>query len=328
MAEITVNVSLAPTIVVSRPDFETATRWGAYWFMELVVKPARDKGLNVVDLYKEDAVREKFYSAIDENDPIYITGVGHGNETTFTGNKYSVLLRVDDLETAKRAPKRHFHLLSCRTGAKLGPWLVEKGAIAYHGYKETYYFVISSFPNKYAKPFFDSDTTIDRVLFEGKTHKEAREACIAKYKEYLESEETPEICKRYLKWDLDAYVFYGDENSTITAPPPPPRRGAPSESEPKQVKIKPKPSQEPTILTLETDKDEYISGETITITGKLTFESDGAPLPNREIYIFINDEEIGKTVTDSEGQYSFKIKAPEVEEETTITIKAKFLGDP
>jgi len=315
------------TILVSRPDFEAATRWGQYWFNENVVKPAKEKGFNVIDLYKDQAKREIFHQKIDEENPTYISGVGHGNETTFTGQNYSVLLKKDDAETEKRVKGRHFHLLSCQTGAQLGPWMIEKGAVAYHGYKVTYYFIISSFPNKYATPFFDSDTTIDRTLIEGKTHKEAKEACIAKYNEYIESEETPEICKRYLKWDLDGYVFYGDENSRIVAPPPPPRKGQPSESEPKTITVKPlKP--EPTVLTLRTDKDEYVSGETVTITGELTFQSDGAPLPNREIHIYVNGEEIACVRTDTEGKYKLEWTAPEVTEETQYTLKAEFKGDP
>jgi hypothetical protein len=323
------NISyfLGPTIVISRPDFETVTRWGQHWFNELVVKPAQEKGFNVIDLYAEKAVRENFHQTIDENNPIYISGVGHGNETTFTGQNYSVLLKVDDSETMKRAPKRHFHLLSCKTGVLLGPKLIEYGGVAFHGYKVTYYFVISTFPNSYAKPFFDSDTTIDRALFEGKTHGEAFKEAYAKYTAYIESPETPEICKRYLLWDRNGYVFYGDPNATITAPPPP-RRGAPSKSPPKQVLIKPKPEQEPTTLTLETDKGEYISGETININGTLTFQSDGTPLPNREITIYANEQEIGKAKTDNNGKYTFTTTAPETGKEITITFTAEFKGDP
>jgi len=318
-----------PAVVVTRPDFETATRWGAYWFNELVVKPAQEKGFNVIDLYKENAVRDVFLKAIDENNPIYITGVGHGNKETFTGNGYSVLLKVDDTETVKRAPARHFHLLSCETGAILGPKLIEYGAVAYQGYKVTFYFVISTFPNKYAEPFFQSDETIDRALFEGKTHREANKLAYNKFTEYVESPDTPSVCKSYLLWDRDGLVMYGDSDSTITAPPSPERRGEPSESPPKTVTVKPPPPpSEPTTLTLETDKDVYESGETINITGQLTFTSDGAPLPNREITIYRNGEEIGKTTTDSEGKYSFQTTAPEVTEETTLTFKATFAGDP
>ncbi|MEM1551558.1 MAG: hypothetical protein QXH03_02675 [Candidatus Bathyarchaeia archaeon] len=320
------TVSYSPTILVSRPDFETATKWGAYWYNENVVKPAQEKGFKVIDLYAKDAVREKFHQAIDTEDPIYISAVGHGNQNTLTGQNYSVLLRVDDAETAKRVPNRHFHLLSCETGAQLGPWMVEKGAVAYHGYKVTYYFVISTFPDSYAKPFFDSDETIDRVLFEGKTHREANKAAYDKYTQYIEDPNTPEICKRYLLWDRDGLVFYGNPDATITAPPPPPRRGQPSEAT-KQVKVKPMPPPESTTLTVETDKDEYISGETITIAGKLTFTSDGAPLPNREIKICINGQEVAKAITDSQGNYKATAKAPEVKEETTITVKATFAGD-
>jgi hypothetical protein len=102
---------------------------------------------------------------------------------------------------------------------------------------------------------------------------------------------------------------------------------APSKSPPKQVKVKPKPAPEPTILTLETDKDEYISGEKINITGKLTFQSDGAPLPDREIIIYRNGQEIGKTKTDSDGKYTFITTAPETDKETAITFTAEFKGD-
>ena len=314
-----------PTILVSRPDYDNATRWGQYWFNELVVKPAQAKGFDVVDLYRENAVRDVFYKSIDDKNPVYITGSGHGNNTTFTGNGGSVLLRSGEEDTIKRAPNRHFHLLSCNTAIDLGKRLVEYGAKGYHGYACTYTFVISTFPNKYAEPFFDSDETIDRELIEGKTHGEAKAACLAKYDYWIEN--APEVCRSYLLYDKEGYRFYGDGNSRITAPPP--RRGKPCESAPFTITYHPRlppPEAEETQMTL-TDKSEYYPDEEVALTATLTFVSDGVPLPNREIILYENAIEKARGTTDIKGQYVFKWTAPDVPEDTVKNYKGRFPGD-
>lgn len=107
----------------------------------------------------------------------------------------------------------------------------------------------------------------------------------------------------------------------------PERKGQPSESPVVTVTIHPKPEAEPTELTLTLDKTEYTSGEKMTLTGTLTFKSDGAPLPNRTIEIYENNNKIGTAKTDETGKYKYVHTAPEVEEDTEYNYQAKFAGD-
>jgi hypothetical protein len=84
---------------------------------------------------------------------------------------------------------------------------------------------------------------------------------------------------------------------------------------------------EPTTLTLASDKSEYVSDDSINLSGKLVFTSDQVPLAGRTIKVYENDTEIATTVTDGNGGYALTLQAPIVQESTTFNYKAVFGGD-
>jgi len=69
------------------------------------------------------------------------------------------------------------------------------GRAAIHGYKETFFLVT---PN--LSPFLDSDLTVEQMLVNGKTHEEAHQACVERYRYWFETSTDPFV-KRYLLWD-------------------------------------------------------------------------------------------------------------------------------
>ena len=104
------------------------------------------------------------------------------------------------------------------------------------------------------------------------------------------------------------------------------RKGAPSESNVVNVTVHPKPA-EPTVLTLATDKTEYISGDAIILTGTLKYQSDDAPLSGRNIDIYENDVKITSGTTDANGTFTFSDSAEDVDADIIFKYKAKFTGD-
>jgi hypothetical protein len=94
---------------------------------------------------------------------VYITGVGHGSYTTFTGHFYDVVFEVGNYSAAEPSGKI-VHFLSCETAADLGPDFVKNGCLAFFGYDEDFVFTVAD-----QDVFFECDSEIDRAFADGLT---------------------------------------------------------------------------------------------------------------------------------------------------------------
>ena len=104
------------------------------------------------------------------------------------------------------------------------------------------------------------------------------------------------------------------------------RKGLPSESGTVEVTVHPKLG-EATILTLESDKAEYNSGDPITLTGSLNFKSDNESLSVRNIDLYKNNVKFTNILTTADGTYHVIDTAEDVEADTSFSYQAKFAGD-
>jgi len=201
-------------VVVIRPCYELATMYGWFWTNELYTKHALKLGYDVIDLAIKNATQAKLIESLNK-DPVLIAGVAHGNKDIIVGQDHTLLFKVGDPNTEKIVKGRHVWMLSCLAGQRLLPWMVEKGAITTMGYKEEFIFCLNTYPNNIAKPFFDSHFTGLQKFLEGKTAKEAFEAALAKFDEYLNDPNVPEKIKPYLLHDRNCAVLFGDPNAKI-----------------------------------------------------------------------------------------------------------------
>jgi hypothetical protein len=203
-------------VVVQRPEWtDTACHWGQYWMKVYVVDPFRKAGCEVVDLFGDKAIRTEVLKACKRSNFVYFSGLGHGNATTFTGQRKQPIFWKGDKETCAISDGHHFNFLSCVFGKEGAKWMAEEcGAIGVHGYKESFYFVVSTYPNSVAKPFFDAHTTVDRELLKGKTHGSAHNACIARFNYWI-AHAPNDAAKRYLIHDRNCKVFYGNRNAKL-----------------------------------------------------------------------------------------------------------------
>ncbi|HDO19461.1 MAG TPA: hypothetical protein ENG74_01910, partial [Thermoplasmatales archaeon] len=197
-------------VVVQRPDWgDFACKWGSYWLQE-VINEARTHGYDVSDLHANNARREKVLRECKKSDFVYFSGVGHGNATTFTGQRGEPIFWLGDQETKQISRGKHFNFLSCKFGRLGAKWMARRGrAVGVHAYTADFIFIADEddFPNGYARPFFDSHLTVDRELLKGSTHGEAHRACIRRYLYW--SMRAPSICRRYLIWNMIHKAFYG-----------------------------------------------------------------------------------------------------------------------
>jgi len=108
-----------PTALFTLPSFDMPSRWGTSFFNRYILP-------------------RSFLSN-------FITGVGHGDPTTFTGQNKQVLWKVGQYDPSECEGKV-IKLLSCLCGKELGPDLIRNGARAFQGYTELFGWFVD---NKY-----------------------------------------------------------------------------------------------------------------------------------------------------------------------------------
>ncbi len=212
-------VKLSRPLLTAAPDHDAPTYWGAY-YVNMFADYAERRGFTVVRLNSKQVTKKDFILAVEKNDPIMLSLLGHGNERVWTGYNNEVIIQVGDEEMAELLKGRIISFLSCLVGAELAPWLVDKGVRTIRAYDEEFIFVIdpSNYPDSYAWYFMDSHFTFDRMMVNAKTAKEAHDIALERWQHYLEDPRVPEVCKPYLLHDMKHDRLFGDPDARITEP--------------------------------------------------------------------------------------------------------------
>jgi hypothetical protein len=158
---------------------------------------------------------------LQEKDPHFICGVGHGNPNVYTGQNQEVLFDRS-VETAMKLKGRSASFLSCSWGQAARD-LVDLGMACFHGYIVDFYFVSAVPPDSFATPFMRAHLSYSVALFEGKTRREAYAICIDTWNK--EIAEMDALSARYAIEDRDGTVVEGDLDVADFPPyePPPPK---------------------------------------------------------------------------------------------------------
>ena len=223
------RVSLLP-LVANRCDYEQATHWGAYWTKWGVLDYAAlcQPPIPCVDLYGAQATQANWRVQIRDYSAIFVCGVGHGNESVFTGQNGEILLDRNNAYDRALMVGRYGSFLSCVFGQAAQDF-VNAGMAGFFGYTDTYWFMASIYPNSIASPFFTSHFTFDRALLSGKSMNDAWNLTLAAYNAAIASADAE--MARYLISDRDAMWMHsqdyttgpykGDVQPPPTPPPPP-----------------------------------------------------------------------------------------------------------
>lgn len=133
------------------------------------------KGFEVVSLEGANDSRANFIPNTKNSRTVYISGIGHGNYTTYTGNMNSPVIQVGGYDAAEVNGKV-IHLLSCETAKTLGPDTVTHGAKAFAGYTENFVFDWAN-----ANLYWPCDSQFDISMANGKTVEQAIADTINKF---------------------------------------------------------------------------------------------------------------------------------------------------
>ncbi len=125
-------------LIITRPQHDVTTRYLSSWAGE-IIDFAKKKGIDVYDLVKEKANRAEFEGRVKKIKPEAVFLNGHGSDDCVTGHDNSVLVSVK--ENHEILNNKITYALSCNSGKKLGPKVVENGNAAYIGYSDEFIFM-------------------------------------------------------------------------------------------------------------------------------------------------------------------------------------------
>jgi len=205
-----------PSILITRPRYETATHYLYYW-SALIVKAA-DNGRNkVFDLEKDKATRKTIESYLAKQTPQVVIFNGHGNEYSITGQDGENLIVAG--QNANLLKDCVVYMRACSAGKILGVEIMKFGAKSFIGYKEPFRFYSNEtiYFNKpleddYARPFFEASNQVGLSLVKGRTAKDANEDSKKVYRDTISRLLTSNAPNSFvipdLFWNMSHQVCY------------------------------------------------------------------------------------------------------------------------
>lgn len=173
---------LRTSVLFCENTTDSVTKYAATYRKKYVHPVFKKRGFRVIVLEGVDDVAAEFVPRAKSQRVVYISGIGHGNPTTYTGHLNSPLLKACQYDPAVVRGKS-LHLLSCQTAKQLGPDTIKKGARSYAGYYQNFTFVHDnpSTPINERALFWRADSTYDISMALGKTAKDAGLQTIAAF---------------------------------------------------------------------------------------------------------------------------------------------------
>lgn len=180
-------------------------------------------GWSVIDAGDNNANKQYVDEAIEYDDPGVIFGFGHGNQNRFTAQYREDIFTTSDCD---RVSGRIVYLLSCLTANQLGPMMMEKGALAYAGFNQSWTWIADTdeynnflqpdpYFDKYAQGFYESAVAVMVALCAGYSFIEAIQASIQKYNDWIQywydnPDPASQDCIMWLAFDRDALVAFSN----------------------------------------------------------------------------------------------------------------------
>lgn len=198
----------------------TITKAAAQYRKAKVIPCFIKQRITPIILTGSNDTRANFKNACLRKGVVYISGVGHGSPTAYTGYRYDRLLEIGGYDP-REVKGKIIHLLSCKTAQQLGPDVVRNGACAYFGYFENFT-ITWDHPNT----FWICDSSIDLALCRGANARAAATFTIKIYNYWIRKMRAIHgPTATWLTWDRDALRTpihgrqYGNPNCTLRRVP-------------------------------------------------------------------------------------------------------------
>lgn len=207
------------SVVLSLADFDLPTRSASGFLLRWIVPRA---GLEPATLFAMLARRTPFRLAAPQSD--LIIGVGHGDVDAFTGQNEDVIWEVGKYDP-KEVDGKVIKLISCQTGIRLAPDLVNNGAVAVQAYTDDYVFFMDAdlswrpWDDKLAASCLMPVVDGLNALLDGKTVRESLKIELEGYSANAEVEDD-ELMKSCIEFNKRNAVLLGDPQAIVRRRPP------------------------------------------------------------------------------------------------------------
>ncbi len=163
---------------------------------------------------------------LQKKEPSLVFFNGHGDNDCIMGHDNEVLITVDKNE--KLLFSKIVYALSCKSGKNLGRKSIEVGASGYIGYDDDFVFIIdpdkiyNPLTDKTAELFLRPSNQLMICLLKGHNIKYSHEQSKKLFRENVmkiaNSESQDSYLIRYLFWDMQRQICFGDENASFSTP--------------------------------------------------------------------------------------------------------------
>ncbi|MEK7083787.1 MAG: hypothetical protein AAB932_00975 [Patescibacteria group bacterium] len=211
-------------LIVTRPQHDMTTTYLSSWAGE-IIDFAKKKGVEVYDLVREKANKAEFEGRVKKIKPEAVFLNGHGSDDSVAGHDNNPIVSAEDNHTILN--DKITYALSCNSGKKLGPKVVENGATAYIGYSDEFIFVADNrfirkpIDDPTAKPFMEASNQVMISLLKGNSAKDASERSKNKFRDnytrLVLSNADPDSLQaaQYLWWNMRNQVCLGDVDAKL-----------------------------------------------------------------------------------------------------------------
>lgn len=211
-------------LIVTRPQHDIPTNYLSYWAEE-VIRLAEEKGLNVIDLFRDKANRKELEGRIRKLSPEIVFLNGHGEENYIAGHDNEVLIKAEDNHNILKG--KITYALACKSGKVLGMKISEGNDATFIGYSDDFIFISDNnctskpLSDPKAKPFMESSNQVMISLLKGHNAREASKKSKNAFKEHftqlMSSSSDPDSSNiaKYLWWNMRNQVCLGNGEAKL-----------------------------------------------------------------------------------------------------------------
>src|SRR3989338_4928360 len=209
--------------LITRPNHDRVTSYLCSWSKHIIENNDFNE-IKFLDLYGEEACKEKVESYLKKQNPRIVLFNGHGSSTEICGFKNETLIMAGKNEELLKG--KIIYSLSCSSAKILGEKAVQNGADAFIGYKNP--FILCSDSEREATPlkdnlagsFLNPSNKVSIELLKGKSALEASEKSKEEFKKEIRKYtssggvEGAERIAAALVWDMANQVVLGNSKTT------------------------------------------------------------------------------------------------------------------
>ena len=213
-------------VLITRVEDDELTLYCSKWVEKEVIPEAQARGIEIIDLKREKAVRKEVEGRIKSLNPELLLFNGHGDPSTICGHQGQPL--IEDGKNSAVLNGKIVHSLTCDSASILGKNSVNSyGTKTFIGYTEKFIgltddmSVTAPLKDEIARPFMESAMAVSKALVKGNTAGEAYRKSqdmyrywISYYRAKSESKDASDILL-YLGADMEVQVLLGDANASV-----------------------------------------------------------------------------------------------------------------